>query len=110
MKFALFSLAAGAAAFSGRAGRTAVRMASQPLAQSTGFANMDQSVLGKYMALSLGDNVQCERVPAASSTPSQRKRRRSERGILSTRGARPRPPALWEPPRRFKKESHPFPR
>jgi len=62
MKFGLFSLAGGAAAFSGRAGRTAVRMASQPLAQSTGFANMDQSVLGKYMALSLGDNVQCEYV------------------------------------------------
>ena len=57
-------LSSGASlAMSGRVSRGAtVRMASEPLASVTGFANMDQAVLGKYMALDTGDAVQAEYV------------------------------------------------
>merc|ERR1719237_1588863 len=46
-----------------RGGRASTSLrASEPLAQNTGFASMDQSVLDRYMSLDAGDKVQAEYV------------------------------------------------
>merc|ERR1719482_859602 len=58
----LFFVGAGAFSSSRFSGRSGMRMAAEPLAQNTGFANMDQTVLGKYMSLDTGAQVQCEYV------------------------------------------------